>query len=159
MKTSSLALCLALVAGTTNAFSVNPSNSNTIRAASALSMATNPDQSVFLTPAVAKACVDTAGGSPVYAYSMDKLTESADACLAFPNAYGLTVRYAMKACPNAAILQIFSSKGIHIDASSGYEVRRAMSAGIPAENISLSTQELPADFAELIDMGVKVNCW
>jgi len=59
--------------------------------------------------------------------------------------------------PNKAILQLFSNKGIHIDASSGYEVRRAMSAGIPAENISLSTQELPSDFAELVKMGVKVN--
>jgi len=87
------------------------------------------------------------------------LEESANACLAFPNAYGLTVRYAMKACPNAAILKYFHSRGIHIDASSGYEARRAMSAGIPAENISLSTQELPADFAELIDMGVKINAW
>jgi hypothetical protein len=34
-----------------------------------------------------------------------------------------------------------------------------MAAGIPAENISLSTQELPADFADLIEMGVKVNAW
>ena len=87
----------------------------------ALSMA-NPERSVFLTPKTAKACIDIAGGSPVYAYSLAKLEESADACLAFPNAFGLTVRYAMKACPNAAILKFFSSKGIHIDASSGHEV-------------------------------------
>ena len=32
-----------------------------------------------------------------------------------------------------------------------------MAAGIPPSHISLSTQELPADFAELVDMGVKVN--
>merc|ERR1740139_120233 len=63
----------------------------------------------------------------------------------------------MKACPNKAILQFFNSKGIQIDASSGYEVRRAITAGIPPENISLSTQELPSDFAELVDMGVKLN--
>jgi diaminopimelate decarboxylase len=119
----------------------------------------NPTQSVFLTPETAKACIEVAGGSPVYAYSMEKLEESADACLAFPNAYGLTVRYAMKACPNRSILKFFHSKGIHIDASSGYEVRRAMTAGIPPENISLSTQELPSDFAQLIDMGVKINAW
>ena len=84
-------------------------------------------------------------------------TETANDCLAFPNAYGLTVRYAMKACPNASILQFLSSKGVHIDASSGFEVRRAIAAGIPPENISLSTQELPSDFAELVDMGVKLN--
>ena len=128
------------------------------RTSVATSMA-NPDKSVFLTPETAKGCIDAAGASPVYAYSLDKLEENADACLAFPNAYGLTVRYAMKACPNSSILKFFNSKGIHIDASSGYEVKRAMSAGIPAENISLSTQELPSDFADLVKMGVKVNAW
>jgi diaminopimelate decarboxylase len=87
----------------------------------ALSMA-NPERSVFLTPETAKACIDAAGGSPLYAYSLAKLEESAEACLGFPNAFGLTVRYAMKACPNASVLKFFSSKGIHIDASSGYEV-------------------------------------
>jgi len=32
-----------------------------------------------------------------------------------------------------------------------------MAAGIPPENISLSTQELPKDFSDLINTGVKVN--
>jgi len=114
------------------------------------------DTSVFLTAESAKACTDLAG-SPVFAYSLEKLQDSADACLKFPNAYGLTVRYAMKACPNSAILKFFNSKGIHIDASSGFEVQRAMSAGIPAENISLSTQELPENFAELVKLGVNIN--
>ncbi len=68
-------------------------------------------------------------------------------------------KVAMKACPNSTILKYFSSRGIHIDASSGYECRRAMAAGIPASNISLSTQELPEDFAELVKMGVKLNAW
>lgn len=117
----------------------------------------NPSRSVFLTPETAKACIECAGGTPLYAYSLEKLNESAEACLAFPNAFGLTVRYAMKACPNSAILQFFNSKNIHIDASSGYEVRRAIASGIPPDHISLSTQELPADFAELVDMGVKLN--
>lgn len=89
-----------------------------------LAMAENPHASVFLTPETAKACIETAGGSPLYAYSMEQLGQAADDCLGFPNAFGLTVRYAMKACPNAAILKFFNSKGIHIDASSGYEVSR-----------------------------------
>ncbi|GAX09512.1 diaminopimelate decarboxylase [Fistulifera solaris] len=138
---------------TTSAFA--PSMTGNTRS-SDLCMA-NPTKSVFLTPETAKACIECAGGTPLYAYSLEKLEESANACLAFPNAYGLTVRYAMKACPNSSILKYFSSKGIHIDASSGYEVRRAMAAGIPAEHISLSTQELPADFADLVDLGVKLN--
>ena len=119
--------------------------------------AANPSSSVFLTPETAKECIQVAGGTPLYAYSLAKLEESANACLAFPNAYGLTVRYAMKACPNASILKYFHSRGIHIDASSGYEVRRALAAGIPPSHISLSTQELPSDFAELVDLGVHLN--
>lgn len=116
-----------------------------------------PSSSVFLTPELAKKCGDVADGTPFYAYSTDALNKAADECLAFPNAYGLTVRYAMKASPNGAILKLFHGKGIHIDASSGFEVKRAMASGIPAENISLSTQELPENFAELVDMGIKLN--
>lgn len=117
----------------------------------------NPTESVFLNSETAKKCIDVADGTPLYAYSMDTLNKNADDCLAFPNAFGLTVRYAMKACPNGSILKLFNKKGIHIDASSGFEVKRAMLSGIPAENISLSTQELPPNFAELMDLGVKVN--
>jgi diaminopimelate decarboxylase len=116
-----------------------------------------PLQSIFLTPELAKECVSVAGGTPLYAYSLDKLRDAADACLAFPNAYGLTVRYAMKALPNVAILQFFQSKQIHIDASSGYEVRRAVAAGIDPTHISLSTQELPHDFMDFLQLGVKIN--
>lgn len=115
-----------------------------------------PTSSVFLSPETAKACVD-AVGSPCYVYSRQKLIDAAEDCLSFPNAFGLTVRYAMKSSPNKAILQLFHHRGIHIDASSGYEVRRAVAAGIPPENISLSTQELPNDFEELVRMGVKIN--
>jgi len=63
----------------------------------------------------------------------------------------------MKSSPNGSILKYFLSRGICIDASSGFEVRRAMDMGVPAEKISLSSQELPVDFAELVKMGVKIN--
>jgi len=141
-----------------NAFTPVQRHSGPSTSALSVSVSTDApaDTSVFLTAESAKACTDLAG-SPVFAYSLEKLQDSADACLKFPNAYGLTVRYAMKACPNSAILKFFNSKGIHIDASSGFEVQRAMSAGIPAENISLSTQELPENFAELVKLGVNIN--
>lgn len=96
-------------------------------------------------------------GTPIYVYDEKTLRANAEACLAFPNAFGLTVRFAMKACPTAAVLKLFHSMGLHFDASSLYEVRRAMLAGVPAEKISLSTQELPADFAEVLARGVKFN--
>ncbi len=96
-------------------------------------------------------------GTPAYVYDALTLRRNAEAVLAFPNAFGLTARYAMKACPNAAILRIFSGMGLHIDASSGFEVRRARAAGIPAEHISLSAQELPSDLADLLDDGICFN--
>jgi diaminopimelate decarboxylase len=39
-------------------------------------------------------------------YDMATLKDSALKALGFPNAFGLTVRYAMKASPNAAILKV-----------------------------------------------------
>lgn len=159
MKILSSSVIFLSVASSCSAFTgiSLPQRRSNPHSTSALDMA-NPETSFFLTPETAKACVELAG-SPLYAYSLEKLETYADAVLAFPNAYGLTVRYAMKSSPNASILKYFGSRGIHIDASSGYECRRAMAAGIPAENISLSTQELPEDFAELVKMGVKVNAW
>ena len=72
--------------------------------------------------------------------------------LEFPNAYGLTVQHAMKASPNGSILKYFLSRGTCIDASGGSGVRRAMDYGVLAEKISLSSQELLQDFAELVKM-------
>lgn len=158
MKPAGLLLIASCLFLSTSAFTSTIRN-RSFQRTSHLQLHANPTKSVFLTPETAKACIDAAGGSPLFAYSLEKLKESADACLAFPNAFGLTVRFAMKACPNMNILKFFHSKGIHIDASSGYEVRRAIAAGIPPENISLSSQELPHDFAELVDLGVKVNAW
>lgn len=110
----------------------------------------------FLTPALARKVSD-AFASPTFVYDRATLEHNATAALAFPHAFGLTVRYAMKASPNAAILQVFNAMGLHFDASSGYEVRRALAAGIAAERISLSTQELPEDFCELYSLGIRFN--
>ena len=96
-------------------------------------------------------------GTPAYVYSEAGLKRQAEAALSFPNAYGLTVRFAMKSLPNAAVLQTFDRLGLHIDASSGYECWRAMAAGVAAEKISLSSQETPADLDELLAKGIKYN--
>ena len=116
----------------------------------------NLSQPRFLDYTTARTIADDFG-TPVYVYDMATLKANAAAVLAFPNAFGLTARYAMKASPNAAILKIFNEAGLQIDASSGHEVRRAIAAGVPAANISLSTQELPADFAELYELGIEIN--
>ena len=95
---------------------------------------------------------------PLYVYSEKELRTQAQNALNFPNSYGLTVRFAMKACPNAAILQLFNSMGVNFDASSGYEVQRAIKAGVDPKSMSLSSQEFPAAiFASLYSKGLEFN--
>jgi diaminopimelate decarboxylase len=93
----------------------------------------------------------------VYVYDERTLKAQAREALDFPNAFGLTVRYAMKASPNAALIRILAARGLHVDASSGHECDRAMRAGVPAAHISLSTQEFPADFRRLFQAGIRFN--
>jgi len=96
-------------------------------------------------------------GSPLFLYDEAILEAQTKQALEFPNAYGLTVRYAMKAAPNAHLLKWFDRRGIEFDASSGWEVKRLLKAGIDGSKISLSTQELPEDFAELVQTGLTIN--
>ena len=97
-------------------------------------------------------------GSPIYVYDEATLRAQARKALDFPNAYGLQVRYAMKALPTAAILRLFNSMGIHVDASSGFEARRALAAGIAPEQIQITAQQMPDDLESLLDLGVLFNC-
>jgi len=114
------------------------------------------EQLRFMTPEQVREA-RRAVGTPCYVYDLQTLAANADAALAFPHAYGLTARFAMKSSPNKAILQLFDAKGLHFDCSSVFEVRRAMAAGIAPSKCSLSTQELGADFAALVELGAEVN--
>jgi diaminopimelate decarboxylase len=99
-------------------------------------------------------------GTPLYVHHEDSYRSYAAQALRAPNACGLFVRYAMKANPHRAVLRIFDSLGIGIDASSYYEVWRALAAGIAPGRILLSSQELqtPARLRELVALGVHYNC-
>jgi diaminopimelate decarboxylase len=110
----------------------------------------------FLTPDQARA-LQAEFGTPLYVYDEQSLRAQAQALLAFPHPYGYTARYAMKACPNSTILRILHEEGLHIDASSAYEAQRAMAAGIPANHIQLTAQQLPHNLEELISSGVLFN--
>ncbi len=96
-------------------------------------------------------------GTPVHVYDMATLVQAAGRALSMPAPFGLTVRYAMKACPNGAILRIFDEMGLHVDASSGFEVYRAREAGIDLARVQLTAQELPDDLAALVDAGMQFN--
>ncbi len=82
-------------------------------------------------------------GTPCYLYDEALLIERCRAALSMPNAYGLRVRYAMKANSNRSLLRIIAGQGLGIDASSLNEARRATMAGIAPGRIALTTQEVP----------------
>lgn len=96
-------------------------------------------------------------GTPCYVYDHAVTEEAADRALAFPSPFGLTVRYAMKANPNRALLEIFREKGLGIDASSDFEVERAMRAGFAPERIMLTSQVPSTRLEEFIRAGVLYN--
>ncbi|NUM54661.1 MAG: diaminopimelate decarboxylase [Candidatus Hydrogenedentes bacterium] len=93
-------------------------------------------------------------GTPAYVYDEETLRAYAKSLLSVPNAYGLTARFAMKALPNVAVLQIFSGMGLHFDCSSGYEAERALRAGVPPNHLQITAQQLPHNLKELVEQGV-----
>ena len=101
-------------------------------------------------------------GTPHYIYDERLILENCKKALSMPNAFGLTIRYAMKANSNRTLLKIIHSSGLLLDSSSMNEVRRAVLAGLPLKDILLTTQELPSgeDLNELKIMildGLKYN--
>lgn len=110
----------------------------------------------FLDEALVKE-VQATYGTPVYVYDQVTLETQAEQVMAFPNAYGVTARYAMKALPSAAVIRVLSDCGLHIDASSGFEAERAMRAGVPAAHIQVTAQEFPHNAKDLFDQGVLFN--
>ncbi|MBW2229983.1 MAG: diaminopimelate decarboxylase [Deltaproteobacteria bacterium] len=96
-------------------------------------------------------------GTPLYVYDQSSLERAAGEVLGFPNAYGLTARYAMKALSTGAIIRVLAQAGLHIDASSGYEAERAIRAGVAPERIQITAQQLPADLKGLVERGVGFN--
>lgn len=110
----------------------------------------------FLTPQQVRNIADEFG-TPVYVYSEKMLKNSAILTNNFPNAFGLKVRYAMKANSTAVILTLFDSMGIHFDASSSFEVHRLLMNDIAPSHIQLTAQELAPDLKALIEKGVLFN--
>src|SRR5262245_719085 len=96
-------------------------------------------------------------GTPCYVYDRASLEAAAKEALAFPAPHGLTVRYAMKANPCHGILTVFRELGLHIDASSDFEVERALRVGFPPESIQLTAQMPSRRLAEHVRRGVRFN--
>lgn len=110
----------------------------------------------FLSPEVA-AEVRARFGTPCYVYDRAALEAAARAALAFPAPFGFTLRYAMKANPSRGILRVFHALGLHIDASSDFEVERAIEAGFAPAEIQLTSQMPSRRLAEHVRRGVLFN--
>lgn len=117
-------------------------------------MSASPE--TFLTTAQA-AAVREQFGTPCYVYDRRTLEATARAARDFPAPFGYTLRYAMKANPSIGILKLFREMGLHIDASSDFEVERAMRAGFAPEQIQLTSQAPSRRLAEFIGKGVLYN--
>ncbi len=111
---------------------------------------------MFLSPATA-AEVRERFGTPCYVYDRSTLEASARNALSFPNAFGFTLRFAMKANPNHAVLKLFLDLGLHIDASSDHEVERALRAGFQPGKIQLTSQAPSKNLKAHIERGVLYN--
>jgi diaminopimelate decarboxylase len=96
-------------------------------------------------------------GTPCYVYDRAALEGTARQALAFPAPFGFTLRYAMKANPSRGVLQLFRDLGLHVDASSDFEVDRALRAGFSPERVQLTSQ-MPSRFLEAhVARGVLFN--
>lgn len=78
-------------------------------------------------------------GTPVYVYSTATLERHAaslkNALAGLPNVH---LAFAIKANPNLAVLGVLARQGYGADVVSGGELKRALAAGIPAEDIVFS---------------------
>jgi diaminopimelate decarboxylase len=107
-----------------------------------------------LDAAVVKRLV-AAHGSPLFVYSLSELEQRAEKLLGLDLPFGLTVRYAIKANPHPEIARLLAGKGLHFDASSSYEADFLLKEGIPADHISLSSQQPAHNLPELLGSGVR----
>jgi diaminopimelate decarboxylase len=96
-------------------------------------------------------------GTPCYVYDRAALEAAARAALAFPAPFGFTLRYAMKANPSHGVLTLFRDLGLHVDASSDFEVERALRAGFAPGQIQLTSQMPSRRLAEFVAKGVLFN--
>ena len=96
-------------------------------------------------------------GTPCYVYGAAALEATARGLLALNAPFGFTLRYAMKANPSRSILHLFRDLGLHIDASSDWEVERALRAGFRPDQIQLSSQMPSMRLGEHVRRGVRLN--
>lgn len=102
------------------------------------------EQLKFLSPEEVRHVARTYG-TPVFVYDEASIERYSAAMTSLPSAFGSTVRYSLKACPTRAIVRLLARLGLEFDASSVWEVERAVRAGVDPERILLTAQEAKFD--------------
>jgi diaminopimelate decarboxylase len=105
----------------------------------------------------ASALAESAGATPLFAYSGDMIRQRvADLRAAMPAR--LRIHYAMKANPYEPILELMGSLVDGFDIASQGELARALAAGLPAERISFAGPgKRDEELAAAISAGVTLN--
>lgn len=98
-------------------------------------------------------------GTPVFVYDEASIRGGVEYLRSLPSAFGHTIRYSIKACPSAAIIRLFDTMGTHFDASSVWEVLRAVRAGVDPAKVLLTAQEAVFDqtLVDLLDAGLNFD--
>src|ERR1051325_9702218 len=95
--------------------------------------------------------------TPCYVYDRAALEAAARAALAFPQAFGLTLRYAMKANPSHVVLGLFLDLRLRIRAARPPEVERSRRPGFAPGRIALTSQVPSRRLEEFVALGVLYN--
>lgn len=107
-------------------------------------------------PELARAAAERFG-TPVYVYDEATLTSLATEVLAFGAPFGLTARFASKANSSRAVLRLFDRLGLHFDASTTWEARRVVAAGVDPRRVQITAQVLGDGLEDLVRSGVRVT--
>jgi len=81
--------------------------------------------------------------TPFYFYDGTMIEKQCRTLLNIPNAFGMNVRYAIKANPSRAVLELIDRQKMMFEAGSLNEVKRAQTAGISLDKILLTSQDVP----------------
>jgi diaminopimelate decarboxylase len=97
--------------------------------------------------------------TPFYLYDERAIVENAKAFkLTFSWVPGFTNYYAVKACPNPAIISLLSSLGFGTDCSSMSELLLAHACGVQGKDIMFTSNDTPVDeFDEAYRLGAVIN--
>src|SRR5215467_5239801 len=92
-------------------------------------------------------------GTPIFVYDLKTIEDRYAYFADLPNAFGLTVRYSVKANPNRTILKAYDGLGAMFDVSSVWEARRVAAAGISIKKVLMTAQETSKGWQELCESG------